>query len=625
MNGEIPEFRQRYRYLVVVVLLTFSIIIGRLWQLQVMDGEEYQEQSEDNFVQQLRIASVRGLVLDRKRRPMAVNRPTYNVYVTPRFASEESVERLILELALPPQQGESLASKALWAKENRNRAFQQILAKRDISRDQLAKLETHRLDGVSIQARAQRSYGHGNLAAHMMGYMNEVTAEELKKARFAEYRPGDMTGRSGVERMFEDQLRGVPGNERIVVDARGRRKRGPEVEELLGKERRVEPSPGHNLVLTVDIEVQRLVERALRRYSSAAAVVLEVDTGRILASASKPAYDPNLLTSRLNPRDARRLFTDPLRPLLDRVNREHYFPGSTYKVVTATAALEEGKVTPDEKLYCKGYHRLGKRNFRCSHSHLKVDLYESIVGSCNVYYYTMAERVGMDTIARYARMYGLGAPTGLGLNGEVGGFIPTKAWYKRRKQPFRVGFTLNAGIGQGNVKTTPLQIVSLYAAIANGGTLYLPQVVERIETSTGELVEQFTPRARRRVKVKPETLALIRRGLEGVVSHEDGTGYGVRLEEIKVAGKTGTAQVSRRIKKGETIWLGDHSWFAAYAPVEQPLIAVAVIIEHGGRAAKVAAPVAMEIIKGYFRYVEPGALTSATPARKSPPPRVATP
>jgi penicillin-binding protein 2 len=586
-----------------------------------MDGEEYQEQSEDNFVQQLRITSVRGLVLDRKRRPMGENRPTYNAYLTPRFTNEESVERLILELSLKPEQAETLASKVRSAKGKRR--YQQLLVKRDISRDQLARLETHRLDGVSIQARAQRSYSHGNLSAHMLGYMNEVTGDELKKVRFKDYRPGDMTGRAGVERMFEDQLRGVPGSERIVVDARGRRKRGPQVEELLGKERRVEPSPGHNIVLTVDIEVQRLVERAMRRYSSGAAVVMEVNTGRILASASKPAYDPNLLTSRLNPKDARRLLTDPMHPLLDRVTREHYYPGSTYKVVTATAALEEGKVKPSEKLFCKGYHRLGKRNFRCSHSHLKVDLQESIVGSCNVYYYTMAERVGMDTLARYARMYGLGAPTGLGLNGEVGGFIPTKAWYARRKQPFRVGFTLNAGIGQGNVKTTPLQIVSMYAAIANGGTLYLPQVVERVETSSGKLVEQFTPRARRRVKVKDETFALIRKGLEGVVSHEDGTAYGSRLKTINVAGKTGTAQVGRRSKKGSTVWLGDHSWFAAYAPVEDPLIAVAVIIEHGGRAAKVAAPVVMEIIKGYFRYVEPNAVTSKAPAKvMTPPPEV---
>ena len=623
MNGEIPEFRQRYGYLVAVVLLTFSIIIGRLWQLQVMDGEEYKDQSENNFVQNLRIASVRGLVQDRKRRPMGVNRPTYNVYLTPRFTNEESVERLILELSLQPQQAETISAKVRKAK-GRQR-YQQILVKRDISRDQLARLETHRLDGVSIQARAQRSYGHGNLAAHMMGYMNEVTGEELKMVRFAEYQPGEMTGRAGVERMFEDQLRGVPGSERIVVDARGRRKRGPEVEELLGKDRRVDPTPGHNLVLTIDIEVQRLVERALRRYSSGAAVVMEVDTGRILASASKPAYDPNLLTSRLNPKDARRLLTDPLRPLLDRVTREHYFPGSTYKVVTATAALEEGKTTPTEKLKCKGWHRLGKRNFRCSHAHLSVQLYESIVGSCNVYYYTMAERVGMDTLARYARMYGLGAPTGLGLNGEVGGFIPTKAWYARRKQPFRVGFTLNAGIGQGNVKTTPIQMVSMYAAIANGGTLYLPQVVERIETSSGKLVAQFTPRVRRKVKVKPETLALIRHALEGVVSHEDGTAHSSRLEHIQVAGKTGTAQVGRRAKKGLSLWLGDHSWFAAYAPVDKPRIAVAVIIEHGGRAAKVAAPVAMEIIKGYFRYVEPLAITTTNraPAKAmSPPPEV---
>lgn len=605
MSGEIPEFKQRYRYLVAVVCLSFAVVIGRLWQVQIIRGEHFQKKSEDNFVQERRIPSVRGLILDRRNQPLVQNRPTYDVYITPRFADDESLDKVFHELALPPAEADDLVRQIKDSKGQKR--FQPLLVMRDISRDQLAGLETYRpkLAGVTIQARAARNYLHGNLAAHVLGYMSEISAEELQADKSGEYQPGNMIGRSGVERMYEDQLRGVPGRERIVVDARGHRKRTKEALELLGSERRVEPEPGHNLVLTIDIEVQRLVERALRSFPSAAAVVLEASTGRILGLASKPAFDPNMLSGRLSADEAKRLLSDPLRPLLDKVNRENYFPGSTYKVIPAIAALEEGLVRPEEQVMCRGWHSFGRRTFRCSHIHGKVNLHEAIVESCNVYFYTLAEHIGMDVIARYAHVFGLGAPTGLGLNNEVAGFIPDKAWYARRKQPFRIGFTLNASIGQGNTKATPLQIANLYATIANGGTLYLPQVVERIETSNSQLVEQFQPRARRVIRTKPGTLDRIRAALTGVVNEEEGTAYDSRLGALRVAGKTGTAQVSRRAKMGQTIWLQDHSWFAAYAPSDHPVIAVAVLIEHGGRGAKVAAPVAMDIIKSYFRYVEP--------------------
>ena len=604
-HGEIPEFRRRYRYLVGVVGISFFVLLVRLCQMQVVHGDEYLRKSEDNFVQELRIATVRGVILDRNGRELATNLPSHDVYVIPRFSSPAVLERLAEELALTPDR--AAAMKQTIQQCSGQRRWRPQLVARDITRDQLARLETNRadLDGVSIASRPHRNFVHGNLAAHILGYMNEVSADDLSRDRSRSYVPGDMIGRAGVERLYESHLRGVPGRRRVVVDARGRQKQGAEAAELLRGENRVEPKPGQNLVLTIDLEVQRLVERALRNYPAAAAVVLEVNTGRVLASASKPSFDPNLLTGRLSPDEARRMVQDPYRPLLDKVHREHYFPGSTYKVIPAIAALEEGLVDPEEKVLCKGWHSFGRRNFRCSHSHGKVNLRRAIVESCNVYFYTLAERVGMDTMARYAHMFGLGAPTGIGINGEVGGFIPTKEWYARRKQPFRIGFTLNAAIGQGNTKATPIQLASLYATIANGGALYLPQLVERIETLNHVVVQQFQPRIRRQLSIHPRTWTLIRDALRGVVNEEKGTGYSARPEQLSVSGKTGTAQVSRRARKGQTIWLQDHSWFAAYAPSDHPQIAVAVLIEHGGRAAKVAAPVAMEIIGAYFRHVAP--------------------
>ena len=605
-HGEIPEFRRRYRYLVAVVGISFCVLLGRLCQMQVVRGEDYLHKSEDNFVQEVRIPTVRGVVYDRNRREMVTNLPSHDVYVTPRFSNTAVLERVAEELAFPPKRAQAIKQAAQEC--TGQRRWRPQLVARDITRDQLARLETNRaqLDGISIVSRPHRNYVHGNLAAHVLGYMNEVSADDLARDQSDCYVPGDMIGRFGIERMYETHLRGVVGRRRIVVDARGRQKRGVEAAELLRGEHRVEPQPGQNLILTIDLEVQRLVERALRSYPSGAAVVLEVETGRVLASASKPSFDPNLLTGRLSPGDARRLVQNPHRPLLDKVYREHYFPGSTYKVIPAIAALEEGLVDPEEKILCKGWHSFGRRNFRCSHAHGKVDLHQAIVESCNVYFYTLAERVGMDTMARYAQMFGLGAPTGIGINGEVGGFIPTKAWYARRKQSFRIGFTLNAAIGQGNTKATPIQIAHLYATIANGGTLYLPQLVERIDTSAGAPVQRFRPRVRRKIQVRPRTLELIRSALRGVVNEEKGTAFPVRPETLLVSGKTGTAQVSRRARKGQTIWLQDHSWLAAYAPSDRPQVAVAVMIEHGGRAAKVAAPVAMEILRGYFKYIAPG-------------------
>ena len=617
-HGEIPEFRRRYRYLVVAIVMIFCVLLGRLWQLQGIRGRTYRRVTEDNFVQQLRIPTVRGRIFDRAGQLLATNRPSYDVYVTPHFVDRRTISRLVQLLALDTEASAALRRRIAHAA-GRGRFVSRVLL-RDISRDQLARLETARnvLRGVSIVAVAHREYPQGRRAAHLIGYMNEVDSAQLRSDRGRHYLPGDLVGRFGVERLLERHLRGTPGWERVVVDARGRRKSSRVGDVLLaGRQRRVAPLSGHDVVLTIDTQLQKAAEDALRWHNSAAAVVLQVRSGRILASVSHPRFSPNTLTGRLSAEEAKALMTDPRRPLLDKTYREHYFPGSTYKVVTAIAALEEGLVTPSEKVTCKRWYHFGGRNFRCAHSHGDVDLHQAIAESCNVYFYTIAERVGMDRIAHYARLLGLGATTGVGLNGEVSGFIPTKSWYERRKIAFRLGYTLNAAIGQGNTKVTPIQIANLYATIANGGQLLLPQVVERVVTREGMLVHGFKRRVRRSVPLKPETVSLIRRALADVVQHRKGTAYEARIPQLQVAGKTGTAQVGARLgKDGKRQWLPDHAWFAAYAPVRDPEVAVSVLIEHGGQAAKAAAPVAMRILRDYFQIKHEGAPVSAD--RKTP-------
>jgi len=600
----IPELQRRYAYLVVFVLLVFGLLIGRLWQLQVSRGAAYRAAAADNYLQERTIAAARGAIFDRAGRLLVGVRPSFDVYAAPRFVDEPALERFLRELRLDPERARAVRRRVSAARATRRN--QRLLLVRDIDRDQLAQLEMLKteLPAFDAVAVAQRHYLHGAVAAHLLGYMSEVTAEDLARDARGRFQAGQLVGRYGVERLYEDQLRGVTGIERVVVDAHGRRRHEPWAAALLGGQpQRVAPRAGNTLVLTIDLELQRRVERALRRYASGAAVVLEVETGRVLATASYPAFDANLLTGRLTPQQARELLDDPGRPLLDKVFRENYFPGSVFKVVTAIAAVEDGIGSWDERATCKGWHAFGRRVFRCSHTHGKVDLHRALAESCNVYFYLLAERVGLDRLARYARLFGLGATTGVGLNGEVGGFIPTKAWYAQRGRPFRLGFTLNAAIGQGSIKVTPIQVAALYAALANGGRLYAPQIVERIETPAGETLQPFQPRLRRSLQLRPETLQRLRAALVAVVEDPKGTGHESRIEGLSVAGKTGTAQVIRR-GFATMRSLEDHSWFAAYAPVEAPQIAVVVLIENGGQAAKVAAPVAMEIVRSYF---DPGA------------------
>ncbi|MCD6498152.1 MAG: penicillin-binding protein 2 [Deltaproteobacteria bacterium] len=600
------DFGKRFKYLMWIVVAIFAIMVARLFQLQIVEGATYQRKAENNFLHKSIIAPVRGLIEDRNGKVLVHNRPSYNVYIIPRFFTEKSYAKLRSLLKLDDEQIHHI-EKRIIAAQGEQRYFS-LPAVRDIDRNQLAILETNlaQLSGVRLVAETKRIYPYGPLAAHVLGYLNEVSAGEVK--RLKGYHEGDRIGRYGVERRWEFYLRGIPGLERYVVDARGRKKSEAIQRRLLGsvKKRRFDPRPGYNLVLTLDADVQKIVERALRWHRSGAAVVVQVNTGRILAMASKPSFDPNMLSGRLSREQARKLYDNPYHPMLDKVLQGSYFPGSTYKVIPAVAALEERLVDPSEIIYCKGYIEFGKASkFRCSHVHGPVNLHYAIVRSCNVFFYRMAERIGMDRMARYARDFGLGTPTGLGLNSETGGFIPTKAWYnKNMPGGFRIGNTLNSGVGQGNVLVTPLQLAMVYAAIANGGKLYLPQIVDRIETPDGQVVQDFPQKIRRRVQVSPKTLNIIRSALHEVINDPLGTAYDARIPGIDASGKTGTAQVAKRgmSAKNRSDWwrFMDHAWFASYAPTSHPQIVVVVLIEHGGSAARVAAPVALKIIRDYF-------------------------
>lgn len=616
---EQKQFLRHYRWMTILILTAFLALVANLAWLQLIQGSSYRNQSHQIMIRKRTLPARRGIIRDRRGRTLVDNEHNFNVYIVPARFTNLAFERLRKYLALDDERASHVRKVMQTQGDQRHFA---LLAVPAITADQRARLlaNAFELPGIRILTEWKRRYPYGSLAAHVLGYLNEVSGEEIR--RLKGYRIGDKIGRFGLERQWEWYLRGRPGFERYIVDARNRKQRDPRLQQILGppSKRFQRPVAGYNLSLTLDLDLQRIVESALRWYPSGAAVVVQVNTGRILAMTSKPAFDPAVLSGHLTPEQARQLYDNPYHPMLDKTVMGSYFPGSTFKVVTATAALEERLITTDETIYCNRYYIYGHKSaFRCHARHGPVNLHRGIVESCNIYFYTLGQRVGINRLSRYARDFGLGTPTGLGLNGERGGFIPTKAWYaKNMPGGFRIGHTLNAAVGQGNVTVTPLQLAMLYATIANGGRLYLPQLVDHIETPDGKVAMRYPPQLRRRVQVSDRTLALIKSALRGVVAEPGGTAYAAWNGTVPAAGKTGTAQVIKRGKKSRDPrdwWrFNDHAWFAAYAPWDDPEIAVVVLIEHGGSAGKVAAPIALRIIRDYFARVR-GADSKQRPAR----------
>jgi penicillin-binding protein 2 len=467
-----------------------------------------------------------------------------------------------------------------------------------------------------------RYYPYDDVGSHVLGYMAEVDGDKLSTLRSAGYLEGDRIGVTGVERAWESYLRGTRGWEKVLVDAHGvRHTKADELDSLIDEPRRAEAIPGRDLRLTVDADVQKALDKAFRGELAGGAVMVDVRTGRILGMYSKPGYDPNALSGGSGKqviRDAfRRLYSDPLKPALDKTISGAYPPGSTFKPFTAIAALEKGLIDPRGMMQCKGAITFGRRTFRCTHVHGAVDLHKGIAESCNVYFYNLAADygVGMDVIAEMGMKYGLGVRTGLGVNAEAAGRMPTKAWMTLHNHGhFQLGYGLNAAIGQGATTVTVLQLALAYAALANGGTLYQPQLVRAVETSNGTVVQEFNPRVRRQIDVSPENLRLVQRALEAGVGEEGGTGIGafkmsgLRELGVEMAGKTGTAQVSHHLVRGAEAERGwyfnrEHAWFAGYAPAKSPEVAVVALVEHGGFGGKHAAPIVFDAVRAYLQFV----------------------
>jgi penicillin-binding protein 2 len=649
-RSDVGEFRRRYKWMALVTILAFAVVVGRLFQLQVLEGSDYAAIAHENIIRRVTLPTTRGVIRDENGKVLASSRPSYDVEIVPgrvmpsarpvhyrngqaMAKDPDSWPHLAEVLRLNPEERRTFEARiraACASDDDKSPCWHTpILVREDIPRDIVAELRQHRdeLGGVDVVGVPVRFYPYKNLAAHMLGYVAEIDAETLAKYRpkgYEElsrdeqlrdnplgYEAGDTVGATGIEHAWESYLRGQRGWEKRVVDARGRYRSGVEAERLIDPPSRLEPIPGRDLRLSIDVDLEQAIDRAMRPHAAGAAVVVDVRTGRLLALYSKPDFDPNDLSGgagRARVREAfNRLYADPLRPVLDKTMSGAFQPGSTMKPFSALAALEDHLVDPDRTEKCEGYVMFGRRIFRCSHVHGPVTLHQAIARSCNVYFFHLAETVGMDRIARIAQEFGLGQKTGLGINPEAPGRIPTRSWYALRyRGAFRVGFTLNMAIGEGDVTVTPLQLAMAYSALANGGTLYQPQVVRAVETSDGAVVQEFPPRIRRQITIEPDNLRQVTSALYDVVNDPNGTAYPARDPYLDVAGKTGTAQTGYVMKKDEDPKLGwflsqNHAWFASFAPAKSPEIALAVLVEHGGSGPEVAVPVAMQIVREYER------------------------
>ena len=582
MQTEKPE-AQKIAIASYLILIGFLIVLLRLWQLQLLQGDEFRKTSESNRLRIIPVSAPRGIIFDRNGIPLVKNTPYFCASIMPEEFHNANIPYLAGVLHIPEDE--------LWEKINRKAQspFTTVRLKEGLSYDEVSYIEARRSDfpGLFIEIEVSRKYLYGGIGAHVIGYLGKLTPGQSKDPEFKDVPPNAFIGQWGVEKLYDRSLRGTPGQRIIEVDAIGREIR------LLKENPSVK---GADLSLSIDIALQKAAEDAFEERTGAL-VALDSDSGEILGIVSSPAFDPNRFAKGVSPAYWNEIMNDKKVPMLNRAIQSQYPPGSTFKIITAIAALEEG-VSASASVTCSGGMFLGSHRFGCwkKEGHGTVSLHRALVESCDVYFYNAGRTVGFDKVHDYALMFGLGEATGVGFGKERKGLIPNTEWKrKERKEPWWPGETVINSIGQGYVATTPVQMAVMINAVSNGGNVYKPSIVK---VSNPVLV--------RKAAVKPETLELVKKALEGVVNEPGGTGHAAHSNTVVIGGKTGTAQVVG-IKK-DSKYLAeqhrDHAWFVAFAPVDKPKVAVSVLVEHGGHGGSAAAPIAKQAIEAYMLPVE---------------------
>ncbi|HPQ81154.1 MAG TPA: penicillin-binding protein 2 [bacterium] len=621
------DIEHRFKYATIAVLVLFVVIVARLYSLQVIKGRFYNFFSTENSIKAIKVPAVRGMIFDRRGQVLVENRPSFAVVVVPQYVvnPEKMIDSLHRLLGLSREH-----IREIWDKRRLQPFYRPLVIKSEVSQNEVAIIRARKnpwnddgdefdLRGVDVEVRYRRTYPESNIATHVLGYVREISPEKLKELRKTapgRYRMGDMIGVQGLEEVWDQLLRGADGYQERIVNAVGR-----EVDyEGIASELENRPAvAGASLKLTIDRDLQELA-RDLYAGRKGAVVVLDVKTGGVLALYSAPSYDLNRLAGPGGSEYWIEIASDPKKPLFNRAIQGGHPPGSTYKVVTAIAALAEGEVKPDETVHCGGALLFGGRPYRCwkRGGHGSINVHRAIVSSCNVFFYNMGIRLGVDRLAKYANMLGLGRKTGIPLPGERAGNIPTSAWKESRfGVPWQGGETLSIAVGQGYNVVTPLQNALVAAQIANGGKRLDVHLVEAAYDVDGKEVFSWKPpKNEDRLPIDPEIIEAVRKAMVGVVSEPGGTGQRQASRKVTMGGKTGTAQVvqlgSGAACRGDAC--RDHAWFISFAPADRPEVAAAAVVEHGGFGSAAAAPVIGEMFDRWWM-IENGEPTS-------PPPRV---
>ena len=563
-----------------LIILGFLIILLRLLQLQILQGSEMRKASETNRLRVIGIPAPRGIIFDRNNLPLVKNAPYFCASVVPQEFNQNSISDLARLFEIPVTD--------LYDRITRKAAspFTPVRIKEGLTFSEVSYIEARRSDfpGLLIEVETSREYIYGSVGSHLIGYLGKLNPRQSKDPSFKDVPSEAFIGQWGAEKLYDKTLRGTAGQKIIEVDAVGREIR------LLDE---TPPVKGSDLVLSIDIAVQKEAEKAFDGRAGAL-VALRPETGEVLGLISSPSFDPNKFAKGVSSEDWQALMEDKKLPMLNRAIQSQYPPGSTFKIMTAIAALEEGAIDTDTKFDCKGGLNYGKWRFGCwqKKGHNVVSIHRALVESCDVFFYQTGKQVGFDKVAEYAAQFGLGSETGIPLGNEKKGIIPSSRWKREiKKAQWFLGETFINSIGQGYVATTPIQLAVMMSTIANSGQVFRPTIL-RDEPSA--LV--------RKVNVRPETLEIVRDALKGVVNEPGGTGAAARSVMAEVAGKTGTAQVVgiRKDSKYLAERFRDHAWFVSFAPVEKPEIALSVFVEHGGHGGSAAAPIAKKTIEAYL-------------------------
>lgn len=599
----------RLTFIGVVTMIVFAVLLSRLWFLQVVAGDEFARKAEENRVQLISVDAPRGSIIDRNGEILVNNRPSLAVVLLSEASETQGkvISRLSRILGMSVQQIEEKLRR------EKSGPFAPRVIKRDVDEQIITFIKERQADfpGVKIAVESVRQYPDTTLAAHALGYLGEISEEELKKPEYQPHTLGDIIGKSGLERQFESFLRGKKGEQRLEVNATGQPLR------ILSEKN---PTPGHNLILTLDKTIQKATEVGLeeaiknarrqkyKKAAAGAAVVMDPRNGEVLALASYPTYDPRLFLGGITTKDWQALNDRTSNyPLYNRAIMSAYPPASTFKPLTGLAALAEGITTPKTRYLCLGrWSKMGERWVkycwkRSGHGNLNFNW--GVIWSCDIVFYEIGYKfykAGGEKLQEWSRQFGLGSPTGIDLPSETGGRVPDKVWKRQRQnQPWVPGDTVNMAIGQGDLLMTPLQLANVYSVIANGGTLFKPIIVKKVLTYNGEMVQEFKSEELRKLPLPPAAIKIMQQNLEKVITVGTAASAFANFP-VPVAGKTGTAQVLGK---------DDYAWFASYAPAGNPQYVVVVVVEQGGYGGSTAAPAARQILGNIFK-VDPALVTA---------------